>query len=92
MTLTTEDMRVRLSEQPQLDISNEAYREYIYPNGDVLRVEGAIVLILEKKPGIAQDRHRLIIKTKDGEQGMYVVPGWLAIRWSTPDGKHGITW
>jgi len=80
-----------VSKQPQFDISNEAWREYIYPNGDTLRVTGAITLVLEKREGINQDRHRLIIKTDKGFDGMYVTPGWLAVRWSTPNNDHGIT-
>ena len=57
-----------------------------------MHVEGAVQLILEKREGFAQDRHRLIIKTKDGREGMYVTPGWLAIKWQTSDKQHGITW
>lgn len=74
---------------PEYDISNEAWREYVYADGGVLRVNRAVTLLLEKNP--AGDRHRLIIRENGGEVGMYVKPGWLAIRWQTPDCKHGIT-
>lgn len=71
------------------DISNEAWREYVYAGNMKMRVDGAVRLFVEKKPG--GDRHRLIVKEYGKEVGMYVTPGWLAIRWQTPDGKHGIT-
>lgn len=85
------ERQAAVSKLPRYDISNEAFREYIYPDGTVLRVEGAVTLILERKDGIGQDRHRLIIKDGDREIGMYVAPGWRGIRWQTPRGKHGIT-
>jgi hypothetical protein len=75
---------------PGFDISKEAWREYVYPGGKVLRVEGAVRLFVDKRPD--GDRHRLIVsKGVAGEVGMYVTPGWLAIRWQTPDKQHGIT-
>lgn len=77
-----------IAKLPYFDISNEAWREYIYPDATLL-VEGATTLILEKHPD--GDRHRLILKDENGESGMYVKPGWLGIRWQTPDKKHGIT-
>lgn len=80
---------MNISTMPSFDISNEAWREYDYGNGKVLRVIGAKTMLLDKKP--TGDRHRLIIRNGDTEEGMYVAPGWLAIRWQTPDGKHGIT-
>jgi len=72
------------------DISNELWRRYEYANGDVLEVTDAVGLMVQKNP--TGDHHRLIIK-RDGEQeeGMYVKPGWLAIRWTGKDGTHGIT-
>ena len=88
----TKSRRAALAKQPVLNISNEAWREYVYPDGAVLRVVGAIKLTLEKRAGVAQDRHRLIIRTADGQIGMYVQPGWLAVRWQTSDKRHGISW
>lgn len=79
-----------ISEQLRFDISNEAWREYVYPGvQNVLRVVGAKTLILDKR--IDGDRHRLIVEEDGRQVGMYVTPGWLAIRWQTPDGQHGIT-
>lgn len=73
-------------------IDNEAWREYIYPNGDVLRVVGAIRLFVDKKDD-GNDGHRLIVKDvgRPGEIGMYIKRGWLGIRWQGRDGGHGIT-
>lgn len=75
---------------PTFDISTEAWREYVYPNGATVRVEGAKTMLLEKRGGVGQDRHRLIVVTADGDVGMYIAPGWLAIRWQTADKKSGI--
>ena len=75
---------------PTFNISNEAWREYDYGNGKRLRVTGAKTLILDKRAD--GDRHRLIVADASNKDiGMYITPGWLAIRWQTPDGKHGIT-
>jgi hypothetical protein len=88
VTDQTKAAQAALAEMPSYDISSEAWREYIYPNNKVLRVEGAVTLILDKRPD--GDRHRLVVKDNDAHVGMYVTPGWLAIRWQTSDGKHGI--
>lgn len=73
------------------DISSEAYRVYTYPNGDKLEVADAVTLLLKKHPD--GDRHRLILRDKQTgkEEGIYVKPGWLAIRWQGRNGDHGIT-
>lgn len=91
----TQAAQALLKKMPTYDISNEAWRQYLYagPAGEepiVLRVEGAKTLILDKRAD--GDRHRLILEMDDGtEAGMYVVPGWLAIEWQDHEGKHGIT-
>lgn len=98
MTILSEAQPKEVAGFPALDISNEAWREYIYDGNKKLRVEGAITLLLERRPD-GNDRHRLIIKDKtkpttEGkhfERGMYVKPGWLAIQWQAHDGSHGIT-
>lgn len=84
-------MTDNIDKLPRFDISNEAWRDYVYGDGRRLHVEGARTLILEKRPD--GDRHRLIIKEKDSDRevGMYVAPGWVAVMWQTPDGKHGMT-
>jgi hypothetical protein len=79
-----------LAKQHSYDISNEAWREYDYGDGRKVRFDGGKTLILDKRPD--GDRHRIIVVGADGKEvGAYVAPGWLAIRWQTPDGKHGIT-
>jgi hypothetical protein len=79
---------MKVEDMSKFDISNEAWREYMYPDGSVLRVVGAVTMLLDKRND--GDRHRLIVKENDKEVGMYIKHGWLAIRWQTPDGKHGI--
>lgn len=84
-----------LKGMPHFDISNEAWRRYIYPAEDsqvplILHIVRAKTLILDKRPD--GDRHRLILEKDDGsETGMYIVPGWVAIEWQDHAGKHGIT-
>jgi len=73
---------------PQYDISNEEYRVYHYPDGETLRVEGAVTLILEKRAD--GDRHRLIVQTPVRKEGWYIRPGWTAISWSGKDGSPAI--
>lgn len=74
---------------PHYDISNEAWREYVYGDGSKIRFDSPSTLIVEKKDG--GDRHRLILRDgPSAEVGVYVTPGWKAIRWQTPDGAHGI--
>ena len=55
MTNKTAAAQAALAKQPSFDIKNEAWREYIYPNGNVLRVVGAVTMILDKRPD--GDRH-----------------------------------
>jgi hypothetical protein len=73
---------------PKFDISNEAWREYDYGDGRVVRVNNPVTMILDARPD--GHRHRVIARDGDKEVGMYIAPGWVAIRWQTPDGKHGI--
>lgn len=66
------------------DISNESYREYIYPSGKTLRInEPCRVLITPSSdgPGLA---HR--VATAD-EEAYYVKPGWIAIKWEVARGE-----
>lgn len=87
----TKEAEAKLATQKSYDISNEAWREYDYGDGRFAKFEGAKTLINDKQPD-GRDRHRLIVVQPDGKEiGVYVAPGWVAIRWQTPDGKHGIT-
>lgn len=76
------------------DVSNEAWREYLYPGDQVVRVLKPHKLNVTKKDG--GDRHRIIAcdpmyLAGTREVGMYITPGWLAIRWQDHEGKHGVT-
>lgn len=57
------------------NIADEVWREYIFPGGEVYRIEAPIKLIVKRKP--EGDSHRLI-----DQEGLrhYVRAGWLAIR------------
>lgn len=70
-----------------LDISNEAWREYTFPGGEVVRVENPIALNSKRKP--EGDSHR--IKARDIRtqacRSHYIRAGWLRIEWeaTNPD-------
>lgn len=65
-----------------LDISSEAYREYIYAGGDTLRIELPTEINIATS-SMGGHSHR--IKTAAGE-GIYVAPGWIAIKWQPKEG------
>lgn len=60
------------------DISTEVYREYMYSNGGVLRVEKPIQIAISRS-----GNHRII--TEDG-MSYIVAPQWLAIRFKVKPG------
>lgn len=67
------------------DISNEGYREYVFPGGDVVRVDGPAALKVTRHedyvgPG-SPDSHR--IETLDQENpNRYIPPGWIELRFA----------
>lgn len=62
-----------------LDISSEKWREYVYANGEVYKIETPITLYVKSAP--AGDSHRVV----DGAGiAHYPRKGWIAIRWFSP--------
>ena len=66
-----------------LDISDEQWRDYVYPDGTRYRVHTPAELNVKRKPG--GDSHR--IKTSGGVS-VYVAAGWVAIEWDVKEGKE----
>lgn len=60
-----------------IDISGEIYREYLFPNGEVVRVEGVTDLAVSKTG------HRLY----DGKKSYYIPFGWLKLTWENEEGQ-----
>ena len=69
-----------------MDIGNEAWREYMFPGGDVVRVNAPQKLAVKRGPD--GDSHRIICK--DGSCH-YIGYKWLAIRWVGYDAKPTYT-
>ncbi len=59
------------------DISNELYRVYTFPNGEVVRIDKPLRI------AVSQRGHR--IETQD-RVGHYVPLGWIHIEWVVKDG------
>jgi hypothetical protein len=64
-----------------INISDETRREYIYPNGFVLGLDNPLELKITQS-NTGNDSHE--IKTTD-QTGMYVAPGWVAVRWGVKE-------
>jgi hypothetical protein len=63
-----------------LDISHEMWREYMYADGTVIRIEEPLRLNVKQKSG--GDSHRVVTSTLSH----YIAPGWHAIRWERRPG------
>ena len=62
-----------------IDISSEAWREYLYPDGTTVRVQGPVALNVSKSGG-----HRIF-----DEAGVsnYIPNGWKHLRWMVKDNQ-----
>ena len=70
-----------------LDVSDEVWRQYVYPNGDRFLVEGPLELNVKKKPD--GDSHRIKCEAPDGyKTSVYVASGWIAIEWKVKEGAE----
>lgn len=60
------------------DISSERYREYIFPNGSVVRIDNPLQL------NVSKNGHRVF----DG-QGVshYIQQGWIHLKWEVKLGQ-----
>lgn len=76
--MTFEDLRNQTDLQ-FTDISSELHRNYVYANGEALRVEQPVALHVDE-----DGAHRLF--TADGES-VYVAPGFRMIVWETKEGE-----
>lgn len=65
------------------DITDELFREYLYDNGFVLRIEAPTALNVSES-SLGGHAHR--VQTESGI-GHYVAPGWKAIRWGVKPGR-----
>lgn len=69
------------------ETTGELWREYIYPDGGVYRIEFPIRVAIKRNP--EGDSHRVV----DGaNMSHYVRAGWMAIRWVGKDGKPQYQW
>lgn len=59
------------------DISSEAFREYVYPNGTRIRIDHPIRLSVQPNQG-----HRVW----DGENSWWIRSNFIAIRWQAKVG------
>jgi len=65
-----------------LDISDEEFRVYHYPDGGVYSLYHPLKLNVKRKEN--GDSHR--IQAENGI-GHYIAPGWIAISWRVKDGS-----
>lgn len=63
----------------QSDVSEESYREYVYPNGDILEVQQPVTLYITPTGG-----HRVV-----DMNGVTTIParGWVGIRFKQANGQ-----
>jgi len=61
------------------DISSEQFREYVFPEGEVVRIESPQKLHVSES-----DSHRIL--DAQGESH-YIPPKWIHLRWKTKDGE-----
>lgn len=72
------------------DISGEAYRVYVFPNGEY-RVDNPRQVKIKRKP--EGDSHRVISRDENNVPTSHYVPaGWLGIRWEGIDGAKEFSW
>lgn len=69
---------INTSENNFRDVSSEEFREYIFPGGDIVRIERPIRLHVS-----ARNAHRVF--TADG-MSHYITSGWLHLRWKAKPG------
>ncbi len=67
------------------DVSVEQYREYIYPDGAILRIDEPVTLFLKQDGDPRGDSHRVV-----DANGVTTYPkrGWIGLRWlNKKDGR-----
>lgn len=79
-----------------MSIEDEAYREYVFPDGSVYRIIDPVKVVVKRSE--IGDSHRVVsrVAPRDSESGgflsHYVRAGWLAIRWEREDGSEQYDW
>jgi hypothetical protein len=61
------------------DISSEKYREYLFPNGISIRIEGPQFLNVSKSGG-----HRIL---DINQRSHYIPSGWIHLQWEVFEGE-----
>ena len=72
-----------LTNNPNLafsDLTDEQYREYIFPSGVVVRINNPIALNVNSKSG----GHRVL---DDAGVSHYIPAGWVHLQWLVEEGK-----
>jgi hypothetical protein len=67
-----------------LDISDESFRTYVYKDGTELTINHPRELCITPS-SMNGGGHSHRVKTTT--QGVYVAPGWIAIKWTPKPGK-----
>lgn len=61
------------------DIGSEEFREYVFPGGELVRIDSPLKLAVSESGG-----HRLFDRSGLSH---YVPPGWVHLRWRARDGE-----
>jgi len=75
-----------------MSVENEAYREYIYPDGSRYRIDNPIKVLVKQKPD-GGNSHRVVSKPGENHfRSHYVRPGWNAIEWEGFNKEECFNW
>lgn len=69
------------------DVSDELFRVYTFPNGQLVTVDAPAKLWVSRKP--EGDSHRIALMNGGG---VYIPAGWLKIEWQNKPGKGPVAW
>lgn len=69
------------------DVSDELFRTYTFPGGEVVRVDRPVGLWVTRKAN--GDSHRIACENGNG---VYIPAGWLKIEWANKPGKGPVAW
>jgi hypothetical protein len=74
-----------------LDLTDELWREYVFPGGHTIRIEApAKVAIKAPSVGSVGGGSHRVIDANGGSH--YISYGWLAIRWQVREGALPVAW
>ena len=72
-----------MTQNEWVDISSEEYREYVYPDGKVIRIDEP-TFVKVSPSSLGGHAHR--VQNTDG-MGFYIPYGWRYIRWKAKAGE-----